>query len=90
MSLLLNSPPEIDAKLKEQAAALGKTPEEVVLRALEAHLGASSRPNRRSRRRRKLSHDERAADIRKWAKGHRHGMANADDSRESIYSGRGE
>jgi hypothetical protein len=37
-----------------------------------------------------LSADEWIADIRSWAESHRRLPHDADDSRESIYAGRGE
>ena len=89
MRLILNLPPETEAKLKEHAAAVGKPPEEVALRALEAHLAASA-PPKGHRQRRKLTPEEWAADLEKWAESHRRLEHEADDSRESIYSGRGE
>jgi hypothetical protein len=84
MNLILHLPPETEAKLKEQAAATGKAPEEFVLRALEEQLANSAQSPSA------LSADEWVADIRSWAEDHRHRSGDADDSRDSIYAGRGE
>ena len=84
MNLILHLPPETEAKLKEQAAATGRAPEELALQALEEQLAVSGQPLVT------LSADEWIADIRAWAQSHRSLPHDADDSRESIYAGRGE
>jgi hypothetical protein len=92
VDLVLHLPPETEALLKAQAAASGKTPEEWALSALQTYLSeVAGRAERRSRRSRmRLTPQEWIADIRKWSESHRHGVVNADDSRESTYEGRGE
>jgi len=84
MSLILHLPPETEAKLKEQAAAIGQAPEELALRVLEEQLTIAGHSSQH------LSADEWIADIRAWAERHRNLPTDADDSRESIYAGRGE
>ena len=85
MNLILHLPPETEAKLKEQAAAIGKAPEELGAIVLEERLAEGFEPPPAP-----ISPEEWIADIRKWAESHRHGVANADDSRDSIYEGCGE
>jgi hypothetical protein len=72
MNLVLHLPPETEAKLKEQAAAVRKSPEEFALRALEARLGESmQRPKRHSRPPfKQLTPEEPIADIRNWSESH--------------------
>jgi hypothetical protein len=84
MSLILHLPPETEAKLKEQAAATGQAPEELALRVLEEQLVTPAQTALPA------SADEWIADIRAWAESHRRLPRDADDSRESIYAGRGE
>jgi hypothetical protein len=90
MNLILHLPPETQAKLNAQAAAVGKAPEEFVLIALEERLAAGFDPAGVSMPPAPISHEEWMADIRQWAEGHRRLDHPADDSRESIYFGRGE
>ena len=92
MNFVLHLPPETEALLKAPAEATGKTPEEWALSALQSQLSEAARqPKRRSRRsRKKLTPEERMADLREWSESHTHGVVNADDSRESIYDGCGE
>ncbi len=84
MNLILHLPPETETKLNEQSALTGETPEQLALRALEEQLGVSIE------RSSNLSADEWIADIKAWAASHRRLPREADDSRESIYAGRGE
>jgi len=88
MNLILHLRPETEAKLKEQAATVGKSPEELALIALEDRLAAgfdlADAPTLAP-----ISHEEWMADIRQWAESHRRLEHPADDSRESIYFGNG-
>ena len=92
MNLILNLPPETEAKLKEQAAAVGRAPEEFVLITLEERLAAGSAQAGAERRGLpdRLAAEQWIARFRKWAESHRRLAHEADDSRESIYEGRGE
>ncbi len=83
MNLVLHLPPETEAKLKAQAAATGQAPEELALRVLEDEFAASANPPQ------SMSTAEWIADFRAWAESHRRLPHDADDSRESIYEGRG-
>ncbi len=84
MNLILQLPPQLEAKLDAQVRATGKARETIALELLEEQLhgeplnGAS------------LSAAEWVADIRSWASSHRALSHEADDTRESIYAGRGE
>lgn len=84
MNLLLHLPPELETKLDEQAKATGQTPEEIVVQLLEQQLDGEPRAEGH------LSATEWVADIHSWAEGHRRLSHEAEDSRESIYTGRGE
>ena len=92
MNLILHLPPETEAKLNAQAAAVGKAPEEFALITLEEGLAARSRPPvvDAPASPNPVSPQQWIADFRKWAEGHRRLEHEADDSRESIYFGRGE
>ena len=84
MNLTLHLSPELEAKLREQAKAEGKAPEQVAMKALEMQL--ESGPLAAAT----MSAEQWVADIRSWATSHRSLPREVDDSRESIYAGRGE
>src|SRR6266568_4999014 len=84
MNRILQLSPETEAKLREQAAATGRAPEELAIEALQEQLSSSS-PSAAP-----LSADEWIADVRSWVKSHRRRPHDADDSRKSIFAGRGE
>ena len=78
---------ETEAKLREQARAAGKDITSFVVEILEDKLSfadASAEVNGN------LSAKQRIAELRAWAASHRPLSYEADDSRESIYEGRGE
>jgi hypothetical protein len=75
--------------LREQAAAVGNAPEELALLALEERLADGFDPADSSTPA-PVSAEEWMADFRQWAESHRRLEHLADDSRESIYEGRGE
>jgi hypothetical protein len=84
MTIVLHLSPEMEAKLLEHAAAAGKRPEDLALNALEEQLAVEP-PVAESR-----TPQQWVADFRRWAESHRRLPVEADDSRESIYAGRGE
>ena len=84
MNLTLQLSAELEAKLVEQAKALGKAPEELVLQVLKEQLDATPLATVA------LSPEEWVADFRAWAESHRRLPREADDTRDSIYDGRGE
>jgi hypothetical protein len=84
MTIVLHLSPEIEAKLRRQAASSGKLPEELALNAIEEQLAIETPVIE------DLSPQEWVAGFRRWAESHRRLPIEADDSRESIYAGRGE
>jgi predicted DNA-binding protein len=85
MNLTLTLTPETEARLKEQAARVGKAPESVALEALEEKLSIEEPPAAT------LPPDEwRARFNALLASLPRTEATFVDDSRESIYDGRGE
>lgn len=89
----VNLPPAVEQKLKERAATSGQTLEEYLLRLAvreaEAPEPAASGPA--------IAYppgfsspEERSKAIREWAASHPTVEHFVDDSRESIYAGRGE
>ena len=85
MTLQISLTPETEAKLRERASAAGKDVSSFVLEAVEEKLSISDTLNRRE-----LPPEEWIARLRQWTESHRALPYVADDSRESIYEGRGE
>ena len=84
MTLTLSFPPEVEARLRERAASAGKDVESIVREAVEEKLAATpTQPQRRT-------HEQWIAELRAWAASHKPVNHFVDDSRESIYAGRGE
>jgi hypothetical protein len=85
MTLKLQLPPDVEAKLRERAAQLGQRPETLVLEALQEKLSSALEPEE------SLSPSLRMAEFGEWFASHAASKAAApDDCRESIYNGRGE
>ena len=84
MTLQIGLSPETEAHLLERATAAGKDPVAYVLDAVHEKLAREPRGNGSA------SADEWIARWRAWAAGHRPVATLVDDSRESIYAGRGE
>ncbi len=85
MNLMLHLTPETEAKLREQAAQSGKSLETLALEALEEKLADGNDLSKAlSDEVWKAKFDEFLANLP------RSGAAIVDDSRESIYQGRGE
>ncbi|MBV9123661.1 MAG: hypothetical protein JO112_09920 [Planctomycetes bacterium] len=93
MAVILNLPPAVEQQLKERANRLGQTLEEylqqLALREAEGLALASSRPA--------ITYPpefsspaEWVKALREWAENHPRVDHFVDDSRESIYAGRGE
>ena len=90
MTLQLPLSPEIEAKLRERAAAEGKDPTDLAVEAIQEKLGQANGPATASTvESRGVAWDRFVTTMSKWAKhlpsGHR-----VDDSRDSIYDGRGQ
>jgi hypothetical protein len=88
MNLILQLPEELEAKLREQAKASGKAPEELVLLALREQFAAE--PSGLFASEQTVTPEQWVTEFRAWAESHRKLPREADDSRESIYAGRGE
>jgi plasmid stability protein len=84
MTLTLQFPPDIEAKLRERAAAVGKDVETLVREAVEAKLAGepTAQPD--------LTPEEWVAQFDAWMKSRKMVYHPVDDSRESIYADRGE
>lgn len=84
MTLTLSLPPDLEARLRERAAAAGKDVESLVREAVEEKLAAvPPGPNGKT-------HEQWSAELHAWAASHKHTTHFVDDSRESIYADRGE
>lgn len=89
MNLLLHIPPELEALLARQAKSSGKAPEDIALRVLKEQLACEALSTA-SPMTEELAAEEWISDVRSWVEGRRKLDREADDSRESIYAGRGE
>lgn len=85
MNVSINFPVEIETALRQTAAATGKNIETLVQEIVAERF--SEEPPLVKR---KLSHDEFMGRIRDIIARHGISTGNMDDSRESIYEGRGE
>ncbi len=85
----ISLPPETEAKLRERAAAAGKDPTSFALEALQEKLAVLD-DDKVINGQNELPKDQWIARLRQWAASHRRLSYEADDSRESIYEGRGE
>ncbi len=90
MSLSIQLTPELEAALREKAAAEGKDPSALALEAVAEGLAASDRPVSATTTARRLEAWGRfVAGMREHANNLPPGHV-VDDSRESIYEGQGE
>lgn len=80
----LNLPPTTEAILRHRAIAAGKDVETFAIQILQelAQVEFEAKPPIRS-------HDEWVAALREWSSSHPRTNRLVDDSRESIYEGRG-
>jgi len=82
MHLKLTLTGETEARLVEQAAKIGKTPETLAVEAIQEKLAGETPPPPQA---------QSVAEFRAWLAAHPASSATVlDDSRESIYRGRGE
>lgn len=84
MSITINLPPDTEQKLREAAARRGKTLEaylESIAASHAADVGVAASAE---------TAEEWVAEFRSWAASHAPVTHFVDDSRESIYEGRGE
>lgn len=85
MTLTLSLPPHLETRLRERAAASGKDVEAFVLEMVEEKLtdNPTTGPGDKSP-------EQWSAELHAWAASHKPVTHFVDDSRESIYAGRGE
>jgi hypothetical protein len=83
MNLMLHLPPELEAKLGEQAKATGKSPEEIVMATLEGSLADPTANGTAT-----ISLENWLREFDAWVAGHQSRNPRLDDSRESIYPDR--
>ena len=86
MTLHLTLTPETESRLREQAAAAGTDLATFVMQAVEARVQGA---NDHKREGRLMAPQAWSGEWHFWANGHRRLIGPADDSRESIYAGRG-
>ena len=86
MNLQLNLPKALEIALKAQATAAGKDVESFVLEALELALGQGTDGASTTT----MTHEQFRERLQQVIDLHPRGNASMDDSRESIYAGRGE
>jgi hypothetical protein len=82
MTVTLHLQPETEQKLRDKAARAGQTLEAYLEQLAAASVGSSGAAH--------LSAEEWIAEFRAWVASHKPLATLADDSRESIYEGRGE
>lgn len=87
MTIQINLTPEFEARLRREAAAAGKDVETFAREALEETLVAEVEP---AAEHVNLTPEQRLAEWRAWTSSARPMGSVVDDSRESIYEGRGE
>ncbi len=88
MSITIELPADIENALRQQAVKAGKTLTTLVCEILTTNLAAQGKTRHRPRRRRSPEEFARRLDL--WIKLHPVLDHAIDDSRESIYEGRGE
>jgi len=85
MNLTLNLTPETEARLRQQASLSGRSPEQVIIEALQEKLALEAETEASQ------SPATRLTEFRAWLASHPSSAATVlDDSRESIYGNRGE
>jgi len=86
MTLTLSFPPETERALKERASRQGKSIANIVVELVQRETQTEARTENGST----MTPHERAQAFLAWAASHPTLPFEADDSRESIYAGRGE
>ena len=89
MSITIQLPPDAEKNLREQASLQGRTPEEHLGQLAQQWLRSNGAPAA-TQSGKELSKDEWLAEFRAWVASHKPVHHFVDDSRESIYAGRGE
>ena len=83
MSIQIDLPPDVEQQLQKYSARVGKTPEQLVHELLTEKFGVFPAPK-------KFTKEEFAARLERIIKLHPQVDHIVDDSRDSIYEGRGE
>jgi hypothetical protein len=86
MTVTISLPPETEQKLRAQAAATGKDVPTIVREAVEEKLAAANA----ARFPADLPYEQWVVEFNSWVASHKPVGHPVDDSRESIYAGRGE
>jgi len=89
MTLTLALPPDVESKLMRYAAATGKDPAAFVQETVEEKLASLSEPALTASQR-AAAWDRWVEHMRSWAQTNLPSGHRVDDSRDSIYEGRGE
>jgi hypothetical protein len=85
VNVSIDFPAEIETSLLRRAAAAGKDVETIVQELVAERLAEEAPPQARA-----ASHDEFMAKLQRFIDLHPASNGSVDDSRESIYAGRGE
>lgn len=86
MTLTISLPPETEARLRDAAAATGKDVVTLVREAVEEKLDAPATAKGPQEK----THEQWLAEFNDWVASQKPTGHFVDDSRESIYAGRGE
>ena len=90
MNVTINLPPETEAKLREQAVQKGTSFEDYLSGLAKSWVETNGTPAVCAASTLEKTPEQKVAEWRSWVRSHKHVTAIADDSRESIYAGRGE
>jgi len=90
MSVTIDLAPETERRLREKAAKAGQTIEDHLRQLAEESAGSARGASEPSTGPADRTPEERVAEWLAWVASHRDQTLVADDSRESIYAGRGE
>jgi hypothetical protein len=90
MSVIVNLAPDTERRLREKAAQKGQTIEQYLGQLAEESAASPAVGQEPSPARSDKTPEEWVAEWLAWVASHRPGPVIADDSRESIYEGRGE
>ena len=89
MSITLQLAPETEQRLRVKAAAEGKSVEEYLALLAESSINSNG-PTAPLSNTQEKTPEQRVAELLAWVNSHKPLPYIADDSRESIYAGRGE
>jgi hypothetical protein len=90
MTITIDLPPETEATLRRFAEAKGTKLENFLATLAQRWADENGVANEQPTLPAEKTPEQRVAELRAWVASHAHITAVADDSRESIYEGRGE